>query len=54
MFKFEYTSDDARETTVTLSTEALTLPEILGSLEDFLRGCGFVFDGHLEIVEEDA
>lgn len=26
---------------------------ILSHMEDFLRGSGFVFSGHLEIVEEE-
>jgi hypothetical protein len=26
---------------------------ILSHMEDFLRGSGFVFNGHLEIVEEE-
>ena len=56
MFTFEHKSDyDNQPTTlVTVTTDAVSLSEILGTMEDFLRGCGFVFDGHLEIVEEET
>jgi hypothetical protein len=30
------------------------LQDVVMAFEDFLRGCGFVFDGHLEIVEEET
>ena len=30
-----------------------SLPDLLQEFEYFLRGCGFHFDGSLEIVEED-
>lgn len=30
------------------------LPEVLVHIEQFLRGTGFVFDGELDIVQEDA
>jgi hypothetical protein len=55
MFRFEHVSeyDNQPKTIVNVTTDAVSLPEILATVEDFLRGCGFVFDGHLEIVEED-
>jgi len=38
------------EKSVTL--ESLTLPEILSAVEEWLRGAGFYFDGHLDFVED--
>jgi len=34
--------------------QATQLPEIVANFEDFLRGCGFIIDGHFEIVEDDV
>jgi hypothetical protein len=31
--------------------ESEDLGEIVINFEDFLRGCGFVFEGHLDFVE---
>lgn len=31
-----------------------TLDEILPAIEDFLRGSGFVFEGHLDIIQEEV
>jgi len=31
-----------------------TLSDIVGEFEMFLRGCGFHFEGHLELVDYDA
>jgi len=33
--------------------KAVTLPDILAHFEDFLRGCGFRFDGVLDFVEDE-
>lgn len=35
---------------ITVRTQMETLPQVLESLERFLRGCGFQFDGELDIV----
>ena len=37
-----------------LESTAVELPQILVNFEDFLRGCGFRFDGVLDIVDEDT
>ena len=37
----------------TVSSNSMTYPELLEVFEEFLRGCGYVFDGHVEIVEEE-
>jgi hypothetical protein len=38
---------------VGMEFEAQTLPDILAHFEDFLRGCGFRFDGVLDFVEDE-
>jgi hypothetical protein len=35
---------------VTVEFDEIALSEILPVIEQFLRGCGYVFDGHLDIV----
>lgn len=45
---------DNRDTThVTVSFDAVSLDEMLAAYEDFLKACGFVFDGHLVIEDEE-
>ena len=39
-------------TRIEFTVEGQSIPEIIESFEDFLRGCGFVVSGKLEIVEE--
>ncbi len=36
-----------------MSFDSQTLPEIVANFEDFLRGCGFRFDGVLDFVEDE-
>lgn len=38
---------------VNLETDEEGLAEVLEAFECFLKGCGFNFNGHLEIIEED-
>ena len=38
---------------VTHKTDAVTLDGILPVFEDFLKGLGFHFKGHLDIVDEE-
>ena len=35
---------------VGMEFKAVMLDEIVANFEDFLKGCGFIIDGHLEIV----
>jgi hypothetical protein len=43
------------ETERTVTFNAHQLDTVLEEFELFLKGCGFVFDGHLDIIsEEDA
>ncbi len=53
-FKFEGRSsfkDDP--TVVTVECEHDSLMEVIMSFEQFLRGCGYHFDGEVTIQEED-
>lgn len=47
---FVSTTKDPTET-ITMEIFSTSLPEVLGAFERFLRGSGFVFDGHLDIVD---
>ena len=60
MSKYTFTSDFVpdqldgcnRSTKITHEFEADTIEEICSQFEYFLRGAGFHFDGHLDIVED--
>ncbi len=39
---------------INFETKNDSLADILSDFEMFLRGCGYYFDGHLDIVEEDT
>jgi hypothetical protein len=41
------------QTNTTMEFKAIMLHEIVANFEDFLRGCGFIIDGHLDIVEDE-
>jgi hypothetical protein len=34
--------------------ETVGLADVLSAFEDFLRGCGFHFDGHVQVVDDSA
>jgi hypothetical protein len=36
------------------TTNAITLPKLIESFENHLKGAGFVFDGHLDFVDDDG
>jgi len=38
---------------VGMEFKAVMLDEIVANFEDFLRGCGFVFEGHLDFVGDE-
>lgn len=42
------------EITHVLNEEHASLPEVIKAFEYFLRGCGYHFDGGLEIVDSDG
>jgi hypothetical protein len=41
------------QTNTTMEFKAIMLHEIVANFEDFLRGCGFRFDGVLDFVEDE-
>jgi hypothetical protein len=47
------TSIEDNQANVGVEFQAMTLPVVLSHFEDFLRGCGFVFDGHLTILGDE-
>jgi hypothetical protein len=56
MFKFIKEKDPKNQFSINrveMSCSGESLPEILESFEDFLRGCGFIFDGNLYIVSDE-
>ena len=38
---------------VTMEFNKETLTDVIAQFQDFLRGCGYYFDGNLEIVEHE-
>ncbi len=38
---------------LTLEKESVTYMELCEVFEDFLKGCGFLFDGHIQVVNEE-
>lgn len=40
-------------TNVQIESDSITLPDLLEDFEEFLRGAGFHFDGHLDIVNDE-
>jgi hypothetical protein len=54
-FTFDYTWRDENDEVISRTRQTTTeetLSEILVSFELFLKGSGFVFDGHLDIANE--
>jgi hypothetical protein len=39
------------QSNVSMEFNAIELLEIVSHFEDFLRGCGFIINGHLDFVE---
>lgn len=50
--KVKLESSDQDEFKITMEFETINLIDIVENFENFLKGCGFIFDG-LEIVEKD-
>ena len=40
--------------THTVEADDADLYQLCAAFEDFLRGCGYVFDGHIEVVEDET
>lgn len=51
---FDSTKVSIDYTEVTVKTSAEQLTDIISAFEDYLRGCGFHFDGRLELVDDDT
>jgi hypothetical protein len=57
---FKYTQEEGGENfspvevTFEIPTGEVTITEMLYNFECYLKACGFVFDGHLEIYQEDV
>lgn len=51
-FEFKMTSYDGSVTTRTFYKD--TLSEVLEEFEMFLKGCGFIVNGVVDIIEEDV
>jgi len=47
-FTFTHTLDDLK---ITHEFDEIQLNNVIENFESFLRGCGFVFNGNLEIIE---
>lgn len=52
MFDGEAPKKIITEKVYTLNSCGLSLPEVFEQFEQFLRGCGFVFNGNIDIVED--
>ena len=52
-FRHVQKSVEHAEETVEVTTESESLSEVISAFEDYLRGCGFQVDGHLDIVEDE-
>lgn len=39
---------------IKVKTDSDSLSDIVQAFEDFLRGCGFCFKGHLDIVDDES
>lgn len=54
MIKFEYQYDEnSPKITVELHPDT-SLPDLIQSFQDFLKGAGYVFDGELDFTEEET
>ena len=51
-FLDEYAPETLKTTII--SSNVLTLPDLLMAFEDFLRGCGYVLRGNLEVVSDEC
>jgi hypothetical protein len=47
-----YTDKENIQNVVRITTNQVCLSEILATMESYLKASGFVFDGHLDIVED--
>ena len=56
MYEFRKSADPDNpydHTSIRMSTNTVSLDEVLETFENYLRACGFVFDGRVDIVEPE-
>ena len=54
MAKYTFISEESlNRSKITFEFEAVSLTDMLEQFEHFLRGCSFVFDGFVDIVEPE-
>lgn len=49
-FICDHNDEDGPGPKLTFDTERVTLDDVLFDFQDFLKGCGYVFDGEVSIV----
>jgi hypothetical protein len=52
-FTCDHNDDMGPGPVLTFETERLFLDDVIMDFQDFLKGCGFVFDGELQIFKDD-
>lgn len=53
--RYTFTSQSkTSKTIIKVETEEVSLTDLLERFEDFLRACGFSFEGYLDFVPEDT
>lgn len=52
-FRYEVTSEEYSDFSIELSCSSVILSDVIESFEQYLRGCGFVFDGRLDLVPDN-
>ncbi len=52
--KFKFICEHEEGDIVTHEFDKLTLSDVLMRMQDFLKGCGYVFNGTLDIIEDDT
>lgn len=58
MFKFIKTIDesnphDISNIEIIIPNNDVSLDQLLGVVEDYFKACGFVFQGHLDFIDDD-
>lgn len=51
--KFKLTRKDSESKITVKASEHANIPELLEAFEDYMKACGYTFDGRLEIVKDD-
>lgn len=52
-FTWQHVAQDGRITRVVYTSSADTLTEVLADFESYLKGCGFMFDGDVNITRPE-